>query len=197
MLLDERGSLWIPFIVVQQELWCSIKNVCMCKWDGERRRRKKGGVKRGGGRRQAKSLEGEITLTMKCTDACDPKTTLIAQVPKTIAQSTCIQNIHDASGRIMQNRKEGEEGNLGGGAILIDACLDSGDSCRVHSMTNCQAHNRRVKHTRSNYHTLSEFPLHSILQVPEIIAMSEKQRVGKGKSKELRLMEYGPRRLLF
>ncbi len=154
-------------------------------------------MKRGGGRRQAKSLEGEITLTMKCTDACDPKTTLIAQVPKTIAQSTCIQNIHDASGRIMQNRKEGEEGNLGGGAILIDACLDSGDSCRVHSMTNCQAHNRRVKHTRSNYHTLSEFPLHSILQVPEIIGMSEKQRVGKGKSKELRLMEYGPRRLLF
>ncbi len=25
MLLDERGSLWIPFIGVQQELWCSIK----------------------------------------------------------------------------------------------------------------------------------------------------------------------------
>lgn len=77
-----------------------------------------------------------------------------------------------------------EEGTKVGGAILIDACLCSNDSCGVHSVTNCQAHNRRVKHTRSNYRTLSEFPLHSILQVPEIIAVSEKQRVGKGKTEK-------------
>lgn len=107
--------------------------------------------------------------------------------------SEAAENIRDAWGKIVKE----EEGTLGGGAILIDTCHDSGDSCGVHSMTNCQAHNHRVKHTRSNYHTLSEFPLHSILQVPEIIAMSENQTVGKGKSKELRLMDYGLRRLLF
>lgn len=148
---------------------------------GERR---KEGVKRGGGWRQEKSLEGEITLTNEMLRhtipllkhlTCDPKTTLIVQVPKMIVHSTHIQNIREASWGIMQNMKERAEETLGGGTILIDACLDSGDSCGVHSMTNCQAHNRRVKHTRSNYHTLSEFPLHSILQVPEIIAMSEKQ----------------------
>lgn len=62
MLPDERGSLWIPSIGVQQELWCSIKNVCMCKCEMERGgERREEGVKRGGGRRQAKSLEEEIT----------------------------------------------------------------------------------------------------------------------------------------
>lgn len=81
--------------------------------------------KGGGGQRQAKLLEGEITLTMKRTDTipllkrltCDPKTTLIAQEPKTIGLPKCIQNIRDASGRIMQNVKE-EEGALGGAELF-------------------------------------------------------------------------------
>ncbi len=108
-----------------------------CELDEWRRRKKEGGWKRGGGRRQAKSLEGEITLIMKCTDADSIIKASNMRSKDNFNSCRCLKwctvymhsNIHDASGRITQNGKEGEEGTLEGRAILIDACLDSGDSC--------------------------------------------------------------------
>ncbi len=90
--------------------------MCTRKCELERGERKKKGEKRGW--TETSKVAGGRNNTYKCTDAipllkhltCDPKTTLIVQVPKTIAQSTCIQNIHDASGK-SRRRKEGEEGN--------------------------------------------------------------------------------------